>query len=145
MVKVALTGADGLVGSRIIELLNEDFEFIPVPQSQVDITDSRRVNEVIGKLDFDIFLHLAAYTNVPKAETEKDLVYKINRDGTKNVFEAVAKKDKNFIYISTDFVFDGKNPPYSEGSKPNPISVYAASKYEGEKIIKDKGMIVRIG
>ena len=144
MVKVALTGADGLVGSRIIELLDGEFDFIPVPQSQVDITDQHKVNEVIGNIDFDIFLHLAAYTNVPKAETEKDLVYKINRDGTKNVYDAVAKKDKNFIYISTDFVFDGKNPPYSEGSKPNPISVYAASKYEGEKIVKDKGMIVRI-
>ncbi len=144
MVKVALTGADGLVGSRIIELLDDDFEFIPLPQSRVDITNADKVNEVIGNLDFDIFLHLAAYTNVPKAEVEKDLAYKINRDGTKNVYGAVAKKDKNFIYISTDFVFDGKKPPYFEDSKPNPISVYAASKYEGEKIVKDKGMIVRI-
>lgn len=144
MVKIALTGADGLVGSRIIELLQGEFDFIPVPQSQVDITDVQKVNEVLGNIDFDLFLHLAAYTNVPKAETEKDLVYKINRDGTKNVFEAVAKKDKNFIYISTDFVFDGKKPPYFEDSKPNPISVYAASKYEGEKIVRGRAMIVRI-
>lgn len=144
MLKIALTGADGLVGSRILELLKNDFEFIPLPQTRMDITNVDQVNNVLKNIDFNLFLHLAAYTNVPAAETNKELCYKINRDGTKNVFDIVTTKGKKFIYISTDFVFDGSNPPYDEDSLPNPTSVYAASKLEGEKIIKDKAMIVRI-
>lgn len=145
MLKIALTGADGLVGSRIIELLKGNFELISLPQSQMDITDRNQVFNVLKNLDYDIFFHLAAYTNVSVAETfGKDLAFKINRDGTKNVFDVVLNKNKKFIYVSTDFVFDGINPPYFEDSQPNPTSVYAASKYEGEKIVKDQAMIIRI-
>lgn len=144
MLKIALTGADGLVGSRIIELLKNDFEFIPLPQRSMDITDQAQVDSALKDLDFDIFFHLAAYTNVPGAETNKELCFKINCDGTKNVFEAVQKKQKKFVYISTDFVFDGVKPPYDESSIPNPVGVYASSKFEGEKIVKDQAMIVRI-
>jgi len=144
MLKIALTGANGLVGSRIIELLKNDFLFIPLPQSKMDITNKEEVKKIIAETDFDIFLHLAAYTNVSGAETNKELCYKINVDGTKNVFDVVQKKGKKFIYISTDFVFDGKNPPYYEDSLPNPLGVYAQSKYQGEKIVQGKAMIVRI-
>ncbi|EKE15162.1 MAG: hypothetical protein ACD_12C00125G0002 [uncultured bacterium] len=144
MLKIALTGADGLVGSRIIELLKNDFEFIPLPQSSMDITNKEQVDNALKNLDFDIFFHLAAYTNVPESETNKDLCFKINVDGTRNVFEVVKQKQKKFIYVSTDFVFDGTNPPYDEDSLPNPTGVYALSKYEGEKVVKDKEMIVRI-
>ncbi len=144
MLKIALTGADGLVGSRIVELLKNNFQFIPLPQSKMDITNSKLVKNVLQDTDFDLFFHLAAYTNVTDAEDNKELCFKINVEGTKNVFETVSRKGKKFVYISTDFVFDGTNPPYFEDSTPNPIAVYAASKYEGEKIVKDKAMIVRI-
>ena len=144
MLKIALTGADGLVGSRIVELLNNYFNFIPLPQAKMDITDVQNVQNVLKEIEFDIFLHLAAYTNVAGAETNKELCFKVNVDGTKNVFDVIQSKGKKFIYISTDFVFDGKQPPYYEDSVPNPIAVYAASKYEGEKIVKDQAMIVRI-
>ncbi len=144
MIKIALTGADGLVGSRIIELLNKDFQFIPLPQSLMDITNQNQVNDVLKDMEFDFFLHLAAYTNVARAETNKDLCYKINVEGTKNVFDAAKSKGKKIIYISTDFVFDGKNPPYFEDSPPSPAGIYADSKYQGEKVIGSEGMIVRI-
>ena len=144
MIKIALTGADGLVGSRIVELLKNDFQFIPLPQVKMDITNIQNVQNVLKETEFDIFLHLAAYTNVLKAETEQELAFKINRDGTKNVFDAVTLKGKKIIYISTDFIFDGVNPPFDETSLPNPVGIYAQSKYEGEKIVKDKAMIVRI-
>ena len=144
MLKIALTGADGLVGSRIVELLKTDFEFTPLPQKIMDITNLDQVRKVLDNIDFDIFLHLAAYTNVAGAETNKDICFKINVDGTKNVFDVVSSSGKKFIYVSTDFIFDGKTPPYYEDSNPSPAGVYAQSKYEGEKILKDKGMIVRI-
>lgn len=144
MLKIALTGSTGLVGSRIIQLLSNDFQFIPLSHKEFDIINKTQVSSVLSDLEYDIFLHLAAFTNVDGAETSKDIAYKINADGTKNIFDAVSLKNKKFIYISTDFVFDGKNPSYNEDSIPNPISVYGASKFEGEKIVKDKAMIVRI-
>ena len=110
----------------------------------MDITNTEQTNAIIKEIDFDIFLHLAAYTNVAAAETNKELCFKINVEGTKNVFDAVTNKGKKFVYISTDFVFDGKNPPYFEDSTPNPPGIYAQSKYEGEKIVNNKAMIVRI-
>lgn len=143
--KIALTGASGLVGSRIVELLKNDFEFIPIPQEEMDITDRNQVSQKLQGINFDLFLHLAAYTNVDKAEKEKDLCYKINVDGTRNVFEETQKKNKKFIFISTDFVFSGKESYYDEDSVPDAnFGVYGMSKLEGEKIVNGKAMIVRL-
>ncbi len=144
MLKIAMTGSTGLIGSRIIELLEGQFEFLPILQSEVDITDDKQITEKIARLDFDLMLHLAGYTNVDGAETQRDLAYAINVTGTKNVYDAVVKKNKKLIYISTDFVFDGKNPPYDETDAPHPIGYYAETKYEGEKIVKDSAMIIRL-
>jgi len=144
MKKIALTGGDGLVGSRIIELLKNDFTFRNIAQSQMDITDKQKVNSVINSTDFDIFLHLAAYTNVQGARLNQELAYRINRDGTKNILDAVTSRNKKMIYVSTDFVFDGTAPFYLENSLPNPQGIYAKSKFEGEQIVSKKAMIVRI-
>lgn len=144
MLKIAVTGANGLVGSRIIELLKNDFQFIPLLQKSMDITNQEQVKKTLKNLNFDLFLHLAAYTNVPGAETNKEICFKINVNGTKNVFEIVQAKEKKFIYISTDFVFDGNNPPYFEDSIPNPLGIYAQSKFQGEKIVEKNAMIIRI-
>jgi len=144
MLKVALTGSTGLIGSRIIELLKNDFQFIPLLQEEVDITDKEGITRALNNIDFDLLLHLAAYTNVDLAETNKDLVHRINVEGTRNVFQAVKNKGKQFIYVSTDFVFDGVNPPYFEDNSPKPISTYGRTKYEGEKIVGQEGMIIRI-
>ncbi len=143
-IKIAITGSTGLVGSRIVELLSNEFEFIPLRYPEFDITRKDVVYNTLKDLLFDIFLHLAAYTDVDGAEKNKELAFKVNVDGTRNVFEVVEFLKKKFIYISTGFVFDGKNPPFFEDSKPNPLSVYANTKYEGEKIVRGRAMIVRI-
>lgn len=143
MKKILITGSTGLVGSRIVELLQNDFEFIPLFQKQLDITNKKEVDSFISQTDFDLLLHLAAYTNVDKAEIEKQTAFTINSNGTQYLHEAVKNKGKEFVFISTDFVFDGKNPPYDESSTPSPISVYGQSKYEGEQTCTD-AMIVRI-
>lgn len=142
--KIAVTGASGLVGTRIIELLSDAFEFIPLSQENMDVTSVDSVHSYLSTISYDLILHLAAYTNVALAETEKEKAYLINETGTKNLLEVVQSAKKEFIYISTDFVFDGTHPPYTEKSIPNPISIYGASKYAGEKIIGPNGMIVRI-
>lgn len=142
--KIALTGASGLVGSRIVELLNNDFEFISLSSENFDIRNKDQVYNVLKDINFDVFLHLAAYTNVDGAEKDTTEAYEMNVTGTENVFNAVKSKGKKMIYMSTDFVFDGKNPPYDENSKENPISKYAETKFQGEQILKNDAMIVRI-
>jgi len=144
MLKVAVTGPNGLIGSRIIKLLGSSFNFIPLLHTDFDIANRDQVLNKINSLDFDIVLHLAGYTNVEGAESDKNIAYQINVEGTKHIFEAVQNRNKQMIYISTDFVFDGKNPPFFEDSVPNPIGYYGFTKYEGEKIVQDKAMIVRI-
>ena len=141
--KVALTGASGLVGSRIVELLSPQFEFIPLSQKDVDITVPEQVEPLLESLSYDLFLHLAAYTDVDGAEKNQKLAHVVNVDGTRNLFDATQKAHKPFIYISTDFVFSGTHPPYDEASIPQPISVYGKTKYEGERLVKNKAMIVR--
>ncbi len=148
MIKIALTGGDGLVGSKIVEILksDENFDVHLILEQQMDITNRESVFNTLKGLNFDVFLHLAAYTNVDKAEIEKEKARKINVEGTRNVFDAVRSMNKNFVYISTDFVFDGKmqKTPFFEDSKPNPISYYGLTKYEGEKIVNGNGTIIRI-
>ena len=144
MIKIAISGSSGLVGSRVVELLQDKFEFIPLQQKETDITNKNQVYQFFNDNHFDFFLHFAAYTNVDQAEKEKKKAWQVNVEGTKNLFEASEDKKVKFIYISTDFVFDGKKPPFFEDSKPHPISYYGLTKYEGEKIINSQGMIVRI-
>lgn len=144
MIKIAITGSTGLIGTKITELLKNDFQFIELLQEKIDITDQKLVSKELNNLDFDLLLHLAAYTNVDRSEIEKDLAFKINVSGTINLFQAVRAKKKKFIYISTDFVFDGQSPPYFEDSSPSPISYYGLTKLEGEKIVKDEAMTVRL-
>jgi dTDP-4-dehydrorhamnose reductase len=142
--KIAATGLEGLVGSRIKELLQNDITFISLPQKEFDITNKDAVYRKLKPLDFDIFLHLAAYTNVDQAEIEREKAFAINVDGTQNIFEVVSDRNKPFIHISTGYVFDGTTPPYTESSIPHPIGYYAETKYLAEQIVKDKAMIVRI-
>jgi dTDP-4-dehydrorhamnose reductase len=144
MIKVVITGANGLVGSRIISLLNNTFQIFPLLHSDCDITQADSVAKYLSNLNPDILLHLASYTAVDRAEIEKETAFAVNVLGTKNLFNVAKSKNIKFIYISTDFVFDGTKPPYFENSIPNPISTYAKTKYEAEKIIGKEGMIVRI-
>lgn len=143
MTTVAITGATGLIGDRVIELLNKEFSFLPLTSHDVDITNRDQVKIALQNTHYDILLHLAGYTNVNGAEQEREKAYAINVTGTQNLYDVTVEKKAKFIYISTDFVFDGTTPPYFEDSKPHPIGYYGQTKYEGELIVKDQAMIVR--
>ncbi|MEI6326909.1 MAG: sugar nucleotide-binding protein [Candidatus Roizmanbacteria bacterium] len=143
---IAITGSTGLIGSRIIELLTGRFTFLPLRMEDgIDITDSVGLKSKVQSLPFDFLLHLAAYTNVDKAEIERELCHKINVDGTKNLLNICESKSAKMILISTDFVLDGSTPgPKDETATPHPLGYYAQTKYEAEQLVKGKGMIVRI-
>lgn len=141
---IALTGATGLVGSRIKELLETEFNIITLPQNEMDIRQRSTVETKLHQLEFDLLLHMAAYTDVDRAETDKDSCHSLNVEGTRNLFETTQNMGKKMIYISTDFVFDGSEEGYDENSTPKPIGYYGQTKYEGEQIVRGNAMIVRI-
>ncbi len=134
--KILGTGLRGLVGSRIVELLKDKYEF---EYSDVDITDRDKILQKIKDSYSQVVLHLAAKTDVDICERDKKNAWEVNVEGTRNVAQACERNKKKLIYISTDFVFDGKNSPnegYSENDIPNPINWYGKTKYEGEKIVQ---------
>lgn len=141
--KILGTGLNGLVGSRIVELLSDRYEFENLSRSSgVDISNKDQVLEKVKNSDAQIVLHLAGKTNVDGCELDKPLgkegeAWKINVEGTRNVADACSQTNKKIIYISTDFVFDGAKDSYSEEDIPSPINWYAQTKYEGEKIVKE--------
>ncbi len=146
--KILITGAKGQLGLKLKEILSSDFDLVLTDSDDMDITDKNKVDEVIGREKPDFIIHAAAYTQVDKAEENKELCMKINAEGTKNVAQIADKYGCALLYISTDFVFDGaKQVPYTEEDEPNPLSVYAESKYIGEKDIAslcDKYYILRV-
>jgi len=102
-----------------------------------DIADRKKVIEIVGEIQPDIIIHAAAWTDVDGCELDKEKAYRVNFDGTKNVALACSKAGAILIYISTDFVFDGKKKiPYKEEDRPHPINIYGASKLKGEEAIK---------
>ena len=137
-------GLNGLVGSRISELLKDKFEFISLSrQNGVDITDVNSLKRIHEYPKARIILNFAAKTDVDGCESEKDLAenseaWKINVNGVRNLARVAFENNKKLIHISTDFVFDGEKPKgefYTEEDTPNPINWYAKTKYEGEKAV----------
>ena len=144
--KILGTGLTGLVGSRVVELLGDKYQFENISRSVgIDVENKDAVLSKIKTSDAQIVLHLAAKTDVDGCEKDKVLgqsgeAWKINVEGTRNIADACSQTNKKLIYISTDFVFDGENPPvdgYAEEDTPNPINWYAQTKYEGEKIVQE--------
>ncbi len=138
-------GGNGLVGSRISELLSSDYKISNVGNTQgVNITIRESIDTVIGNDEYTHVLLLAAKADVDGCETDKNLgeqgdAWKINVEGTQNVVDACSKYGKKLIYVSTDFVFDGEKAEgkyYTEEDVPNPINWYGMTKYEGEKRVQ---------
>jgi len=140
------TGLSGLVGSRIVELLGDKYEFVNLDlTSGVDITKPEEIEQKISSSKSKHLIHLAAFTDVSKAwdqrnEGEESLCYKVNVVGTKNIAQACKKHNKYLIHFSTDFVFDGdKTSPYIEEDKHHPIEWYGQTKLWAEEEVKKSG------
>lgn len=141
-------GLNGLVGSRITEILSDKYDFISLSRlTGTDITDSVSLTKIRDYPRANFVLHLAAKTDVDGCEKDKEQgmageAWKINVTGAKNVAEICKEVGKKMIYISTDFVFDGKKPEgesYTEEDIPDPLNWYGQTKYEGEKMIEQSG------
>jgi len=154
MTKIIGTGLSGLVGSRLVELLQKKFEFVDFSlDSGVDITKLSSLKKAFLKhLDCEAVIHLAAFTDVSEASKQegnkKGPCYQINVIGTQNIANLCQEYGKYLIHISTDFVFDGKKKTaYTEEDQPHPIEWYGHTKYLAEKIVqqsKNPWLIARI-
>lgn len=138
MKKVLVTGANGMLGQDLCPILEDaGYKVIKTDISTMDITNFQMVEDVLSKENPDIVIHCAAYTNVDKAEEDLETARLINSTGTENIAKVCSERDVTIVYISTDYVFDGKsNKPYLPADKPNPLNNYGLTKYEGEEAVK---------
>lgn len=154
MIKILVTGSNGLLGQKLVYALKNDVnvQLIATAKGQnrlvnqegyayveMDISNREQVKEVVHRFAPDCIIHTAAMTNVDACETEKELCRKLNVDAVEYLVEAVEsfiEKRIHFIHLSTDFIFDGKNGPYKEEDKANPLSFYGQSKADAEEIVK---------
>lgn len=150
--RILIVGSNGMLGQRLTEFYRkkenvelyltsaEDFSYFEgLDYSQLDIRDKSAVKAVIMNFFPDTVINVAAYTNVDGCETNKELAWKINVEGVKNLALYSQGIDAHLIHISSDYVFDGKNGPYTEEDKPNPISYYGRTKLASENVLKASG------
>ena len=158
IVKVLVTGATGRIGRSLIRQIPSgiDVEILLDPLDQyvpeyswlrADIGDRNKVIMGVTCSKPDVVIHLAAMTDVDGCEEDSETAFRVNRDGTAYIAEACSRCGAKLVYLSTDYVFDGRMGPYTEEDKTHPISVYGRSKLEGEIAASggvDNSLIVRI-
>jgi len=141
--KILLTGGTGLLGKKILEKF--DYEFILLKREKCDLSKPYEIEVFLKKLPpVDGIWHIAAYTDVERAETDETNCFLVNWISTKILSDFSLKKDIRILYISTDYVFDGKKKkPYREWDKTNPLNIYGKSKLFGEKeVLKNKDALI---
>lgn len=140
--KVLVTGAEGMLGSRVCEALSCKHEVIRTDLASsylsLDICDSNKVSDCLRTQLPEMIVHCAAMTDVDGCTRNPDDAFRVNAIGTWNLACAAAEIDASLAYISTDYVFNGVGDvPYTEFDAPNPINIYGASKLAGENAVKE--------
>ena len=155
--KVFVTGANGLLGQHLIRQLVNEGKFTihasgkgpsrlaygpgnGVTYHQLDITDFKRSQALVEKISPHIIIHAAALTQPNECEADKTNCWKTNVGATRTLLKAAQKAKSYFIYISTDFVFDGLEGPYDEHATPNPVTDSGESKLLAEEMVEMSGL-----
>jgi dTDP-4-dehydrorhamnose reductase len=147
MMKILITGGSGLLGINLICSFLRNFELYAtynsfpieigkVNVSKLDITNQNKVFQLFKNINPEVVIHTAALTNVDICEKNYELARIVNIEGTKNIAEACSYFNSKMVYISTDYVFDGKKGNYSENDTTNPLNYYGKTKLEGERVVK---------
>jgi dTDP-4-dehydrorhamnose reductase len=151
MKRILVTGSNGLLGQKLVYAILErnDMEVIATSvgdnrltrregyvYESMDITSAEDVKKVITKYSPHVIINTAAMTNVDACETKQEECWKLNVTAVQNIIDAIKGSQVHLIHLSTDFIFDGaKGSPYLETDAPNPLSYYALSKVESEKLL----------
>lgn len=154
MKKLLITGSNGLLGQKLIgnciHKRANQYQILATSQGEnritsfggfnyksMDITNLEDVQAVFDEFKPDIVINTAAMTMVDDCENQKDKCQKLNVEAVLNLINASRQHHSHFIHLSTDFIFDGEDGPYSEDAKPNPLSFYGESKLTAEKLIQE--------
>ena len=146
-----ITGSNGLLGQKILKnLVDQNSKVIATSKGKnrnkdsnhytyesLDITNEKEVSQVLNLHQPDVVFNTAAMTNVDLCEDERVLCDKLNVDAVGFLANLCLEIDAHLIHISTDFIFDGEDGPYSEKDIPNPLSYYGKSKYKSEKLLNN--------
>lgn len=135
--RILIFGGTGLLGTDIAKVLKEGNDVITLGSDDVDVSELEAVTHSINIHKPELVINCAAVSDVDKCEENKELAYKVNAIGPKNIAIGCNKMKTRLIHISTDYVFDGnKTASYTEFDKPEPINVYGKTKLAGEEFIK---------
>lgn len=137
--RVLITGAGGQLGTDLQRILLDQLNVkcYALSRKDLNVTDASGVRDCMNSIRPEVVIHAAANTNVDGCELDPDSAYRVNTYGTRNMAVAAEKCRAKIVYISTDYVFDGKGrEPFQEDSRTSPINVYGASKLAGEEMVK---------
>ncbi len=149
---ILVTGSNGLLGQKLVHLIIEEYsqykliacsrgenrikqieEFI---YKDVDITNSKEVEQLFVEFQPDIVINTAAMTNVDQCEIEQEACWRTNVEAVENLIQESKKYNSHLIHLSTDFIFDGEKGMYKENDEVNPLSYYGKSKVAAEELLK---------
>lgn len=131
---ILLTGAGGQLGQELQRSVPDTVQLHALDSKTLDVTDKEAVQNAFEQFCPDVVINAAAYTAVDKAEEERERAFAVNAEAPRFIAEACRGTACRIIHISTDFVFDGqKSSPYRPDDATNPLSVYGASKLDGEQ------------
>lgn len=134
-----LIGNKGMLGQDVEKLLKRKRLSYLASDKEVDITNYTILQEFTKNIELSWIINCSGYTDVDKAEEEKEKVFLINRDGVRNISKIALKKQAKLVHISTDYIFNGEKDThlsYTEDDKIGPINQYGESKLAGEREIK---------
>jgi len=136
--RVVVTGATGRLGSAIVASL--PYEVVAPTREELDLRDIQHIPEVLDQLHPDMVVNAAAYTDVDRAEKDRESAMLINGDAPQAIAAWAASRSVPLVHISTDFVFSGRGTaPWSEGDEPAPVNYYGVTKLRGERGVREAG------
>lgn len=147
--KILVTGSNGLLGQKLTALISsrQEHQLIATGRSSeppkgflgtyrtLDITDKNSVDRVLSETQPDVIVHGAAMTQVDDCEIKKEECWKSNVEATGFLLECASRINAHFIFVSTDFIFDGKQGLLDEEAVPGPVNYYGESKLAAEKLV----------
>jgi dTDP-4-dehydrorhamnose reductase len=150
---IFITGANGLLGQKLCRDFSSSYKVIATdlqPDNLVsfpnlsyetlDITDRRSLEFHVRFYKPSVIINTAAYSDVDGCEMHQTKAWAINVGGVKNLVRACQTHDAKLVHLSTDYIFDGENGPYSEDDPPKPMNFYGETKLESEKLIRESGI-----
>ena len=155
MPRVLITGSNGLLGQKLVELLSRCMGYNLLlaskePQSvfgeglltyvQVDTTQKAEVRGVIDEFEPEVIVNTAAITDVDRCETDRESAWRVNVTSVENLVQAAKLVGARLIHLSSDYVFDGKAGPYGELDRPGPINYYGKTKLASENVVRTSGI-----